>query len=273
MPRARRGRTAERSGAGRGGAGRVRPRGPSGAEAAAVCGRSVPASRLVPLAAAAAPEGSNPRPRGCAARTVGARRAVTRLRGSGGRLRRFREKIRARRCAHRCVRLAARGCGRAVRAARPGTERRPRHFSGFWVPSILELPGKSFVDVWDSGMAPHGHLLTRIRQRAKVFSLRSTAHRNHLSQHSHSGIIHSQRQPKPALFSSLGSHPSALGAVAWSPTEASTELKPSVRLQAQMGNAHSTAQHTAVRSFLNSSAFFPSPVRAFNLRHPAVYCK
>lgn len=86
MPRARRGRTAERSGAGRGGAGRVRPRGPSGAEAAAVCGRSVPASRLVPLAAAAAPEGSNPRPRGCAARTVGARRAVTRLRGSGGRL-------------------------------------------------------------------------------------------------------------------------------------------------------------------------------------------
>lgn len=182
---------------------------------------------------------------------------------------RFREKIRARRCAHRCVLLAARGCGRAVRAARPGTERRPRHFSGFWVPSILELPGKSFVDVWDSGMAPHGHLLTRIRQRAKVFSLRSTAHRNHLSQHSHSGIIHSQRQPKPALFSSLGSHPSALGAVAWSPTEASTELKPSVRLQAQMGNAHSTAQHTAVRSFLNSSAFFPSPVRTFNPQTPS----
>lgn len=36
-----------------------------------------------------------------------------------------------------------------------------------------------------------------------------------------------------------------------------------------MGNAHSTAQHTAVRSFLNSSAFFPSPVRTFNPQTPS----
>lgn len=271
MPRARRGRTAERSGAGRGGASP-----PPWAERRGSCscvrtvrsGLTAGSARSCRRAGGFEP--TAPGLRGSHGRRTPGRHAAPRLRRA---LMRFREKIRARRCAHRCVRLAARGCGRAVRAARPGTERRPRHFSGFWVPSILELPGKSFVDVWDSGMAPHGHLLTRIRQRAKAFSLRSTAHRNHLSQHSHSWIIHSQRQPKPALFSSLGSHPSALGAVAWSPTEASTELKPSVRLQAQMGNAHSTAQHTAVRSFLNSSAFFPSPVRAFNLRHPAVYCK
>lgn len=83
-----------------------------------------------------------------------------------------------------------------------------------------------------------------------------TTTRQHLPSHrSHSRIIHKQHHLGSALFSSRGSHPSALdGADTWSPAAETFTPTPSTPLRSQ---AAQYCRDTAARSLLNSSACSP----------------